>query len=278
MTVRDTLRHAIRALHPSSPTPSLDAEVLLAFALGQGWSREQLAMQPATTLAAPARRRFAALLRRRMGGEPVAYLRGCTEFYGLRLTVNRHVLIPRPESEALVEAVLQEVKPHERVRIADIGTGSGCLAIAIATHRPQATVIATDRSARALMIAKANARPHHVRITFRPGDLLAPLKNFNPDLIVANLPYVTLTRYRANQPQLKFEPRQALVAGRDGLALYRSLLHQLCTLTQLPRLLILEMETNQVSILRHISRQLRLPYTWGVTRGNRVAIVSLRKP
>lgn len=277
MSIRDTLRQTIRALGKSSPTPALDAEVLLAFALGAEWSRERLAMHPEMELTPSAARRFAALLRRRLRGEPVAYLRGFAEFYGLPFQVNRHVLIPRPESEAIVEAALAATGPTQSARIADIGTGSGCLAVAIAKHRPQAQLIATDQSVRALSVARANARRNHVHVTFRRGDLLAALKNFHPDILVANLPYVTTAAYRARQQQLRFEPRHALRAGQDGLALYRRFLRQTNSLPQLPKKIIIELESSQVRALRRLGQQLKLPYAIAVHRINNIAIVSLNQ-
>ncbi len=285
MTVRDVLRRATASLRPHSPSATLDAELLLAHVLGRGWSRERLMSYPEAKITAAARRRFAALAGRRRRGEPVAYLRGHVEFYGLDLRVTPNVLIPRPESEALVEAVLAAVPANRAVTIADIGTGSGNLAVAIAKYRPTATVYATDRSAAALRVARRNARRnlsavYHDRnkqptVHFRLGDLLQPLAGTHLDVVVANLPYLPDAVYRRERQRLHFEPALALRSGADGLNHYRRLLAQLAARPQRPRHVVLEAEATQVPALRSLVRS-TLPYVvFSHTVVNGVAIVRL---
>ncbi len=160
---------------------------------------------------------FAALVRRRKSGEPVAYILGEKEFYGLMLEVTPAVLIPRPETELLVEQALE----REFSSLADLGTGSGAVALAIKKHRPRARVVAVDASAAALEVARRNAGRHGLDVEFRKGSWLAPLAGARFDLIVANPPYVA-----AGDPhlaELRFEPQEALVSGPDGLDALREI-------------------------------------------------------
>jgi release factor glutamine methyltransferase len=175
--------------------------------------------------------RFEALLARRLAREPTAYLTGHREFYGLDFKVTPDVLIPRPETEQLVEAALQLARnelQRTRLRIADVGTGSGAIAVSLAKTLPRAEIYATDVSRAALAVASENALRHGVdrRIAFRPGHLLTPVHDY-VDLIVANLPYVTTQDWSQLAPELReHEPRLALDGGPDGLDLIRDLLRQ----------------------------------------------------
>ena len=165
-------------------------------------------------------RRYRELIERRANGEPVAYLRGFKEFYGLRFTVDHRVLIPRPETETLVDAA-REIIAGRAVTVADVGTGSGAVAIAIAAHEPSVHVIATDISNDALVVARENTLRNGVadRVELREGDLFAPIAD-PVDLVVANLPYLrddTLEHLVGERTSLAFEPRLAVTAGKDGL-------------------------------------------------------------
>jgi release factor glutamine methyltransferase len=174
---------------------------------------------------------FGELLTRRLGREPSAYITGRREFYGLEFKVTPDVLIPRPETEQVVESAIKLARyeaQRTRLRIADIGTGSGAIAVALAKALPSAEVYATDVSRAALSVAAENARRHGVerRIAFRSGHLLTPLRDY-VDLIVANLPYVTTEDWGRLDPELReHEPRLALDGGDDGLDLIRDLLRQ----------------------------------------------------
>jgi release factor glutamine methyltransferase len=201
-------------------TAALDAEVLLAFALDV--TKEELLAHPERRLAPEDDARFAALVARRQAGEPVAYLRGFKEFFGIRLHVDPRVLIPRPETETLVEEALRFIgRTTGDVTVVDVGTGSGAIACAIALHARHARVIATDASADALAVAQANAKALAVadRIAFRQGDLLAPVTE-RVDVVCANLPYLRddeLASLVAERTSLAYEPRIAVVAGSEGL-------------------------------------------------------------
>jgi release factor glutamine methyltransferase len=210
----DTLRRA------GAPVPALDADVLLAHALGV--AKEALVAHPEIELSADEAARFDALIAKRADGMPVAYLRGIKEFYGLRFSVDPRVLVPRPETEALVDAVRAWVAGRP-LTVVDVGTGSGAIAIALAVSEPQLRLIATDVSAGALAVAKANAGALGARVDFREGDLLAPVTEA-VDAVAANLPYLRdleLDRLAGDRTSLAFEPRVATVAGPDGLRLVR---------------------------------------------------------
>jgi release factor glutamine methyltransferase len=218
-------RHAARARLASGPEPdtaALDADVLLAHVLGVG--KEALFAHPERRLSAAEEARYQALIARRGLGEPVAYLRGFKEFYGLRFSVDARVLIPRPETEVLVDAARERIAGRP-LTVADVGTGSGAIAIAIAAHEHGVRVIATDRSRDALAVAEANALWNGVadRVEFRHGDLLAPITE-RVDIVCANLPYLpdaSVERWVGERSSLAFEPREAVVAGADGLSVIR---------------------------------------------------------
>src|SRR6266513_631315 len=201
-------------------TAALDADVLLAHVLGV--SKEMLYAHPDTEMSLGAERRYRDLIERRAKGEPVAYLRGFKEFYGLRFIVDPRVLIPRPETETLVDAA-RELIAGRALTVADVGTGSGAVAIAIAAHERAVHVIATDISNDALVVARENTLRNGVadRIELREGDLFAPIAE-PVDLVVANLPYLrddTLEHLVGERTALAFEPRLAVTAGKDGLEL-----------------------------------------------------------
>lgn len=203
----------------TSLTPRLDAEVLLAHVLGT--TRARLGSHPEAVVAPRHRERFCLLLERRVAGEPLAYLTGRREFWSLELTVTPAVLIPRPETELLVERALA-LGPAGAARVADLGTGSGAVALALASERPGWRVIATDVSQEALTVARANASALGLRgVEFRRGDWYAGLAAEALDLIASNPPYVA-----ADDPAmlaLAHEPRGALTPGTDALACLRTL-------------------------------------------------------
>ena len=172
------------------------------------------------------RERFEQLARRRATGEPVAYLTGEREFYSLAFKVTRAVLIPRPETELLVEAALERVPAHLTFRVLDLATGSGCVAVAIAAHRPRARVTATEVSREALAVARDNAARHGAGVEFLESDWFDALAGRRFDLIVANPPYIAERDPCLAEGDLRFEPRGALVAGADGLSCIRLISEQ----------------------------------------------------
>jgi release factor glutamine methyltransferase len=235
------------------PTPRLDAEILAAHALAV--ARVQLYVQFDRLLTPPELAAIRELVKRRQAGESVAYVIGKKEFWGLELAVDARVLVPRPDTETLVDEALDRVgraararrtsraaheaaepattdaaaepattdaAPKAPPRIADIGTGSGAIAVALAKERPDAVVFATDVSPDALAVARANAERHGVAVTFLEADLETPLLAHGPfDLVTANLPYVPAGELAALPPEVRAEPALALDGGPDGLALVR---------------------------------------------------------
>lgn len=193
----------------------VDGELLLAEALGR--SRSWLYAHPEAAVPAPARARFEALLARRQAGEPVAYLLGRQGFWSLELEVSPATLIPRPETELLVELALARLPAGQPLRVADLGTGSGAIALALARERPQARIVATDASLEALAVARRNAERLGLRVEFRDGDWLVPLAQERFDLIASNPPYIEQDDPHLAQGDLRFEPPAALASGADGL-------------------------------------------------------------
>ena len=185
-SIRDVILRGARRLQAAGiPTPRLDAELLLAQALGASRS-SLLAMLPDAP-PPDALRAYDPLLERRARREPIAYITGEHEFWGRPFVVTPDVLIPRPETELLVERALALARPGDVV--ADVGTGSGCIAVSVALARPDVRVYATDTSPRALAVAGVSAERHGAPVTFLEGPLLSPLPE-QPDLVLANLPYV----------------------------------------------------------------------------------------
>jgi release factor glutamine methyltransferase len=223
ITVREALQRAQDLLQGSSREPKRDAVLLLSHAMGR--SSAWLIAHSEDVLPDETRESYDTSLRRRLEHEPVQYIVGEHEFYGLTFHVTRDVLIPRPETEHLVEAALDRLPRDRELRIADIGTGSGAIAVALATHLPHAQLDAIDLSAEALAVAQGNAEAHGVlsRIAFLQSDLLANAGDRIYDCIVSNPPYIPASEVL--EPQVAhWEPHAALFAGEDGLAMYRRLI------------------------------------------------------
>lgn len=203
-------------------TPALDAEVLLAHALSV--SRTRLRSHPEEIPGADAAARVLALIERRAAGEPVAYIIGRKGFWSLELDVSPAVLVPRPETELLVERALA-LHPGTEADVADLGTGSGAIALALASARPQWRIVATDLSAEALAVARANAAALGLtRVEMVQGDWLTCLHGRSFHLLVSNPPYVAAADPALGQPELMREPRLALVAAEEGLAALRAII------------------------------------------------------
>lgn len=223
-TISAILAKATEQLKPYHATATLDAEVLLAHVLGV--SRAYLHTWPELKVGEEQRARFYCLIERRLLGEPVASLSGRREFWSMELQVSRDTLIPRPETELLVELALQRIPEHVPWRIADLGTGSGAIALALALARPRCRIIATEISPAALKVARTNAKRLNVQnVEFRPGeaDWHVPLRGERFDVIVSNPPYVRSDDPLLQTGELGFEPGIALVAGTDGLQHLRSI-------------------------------------------------------
>ncbi len=238
MRIGELLRDGTESLCAAGSTsPELDAEVLLAAALSA--DRSALLREPERWVDAGKESAFRHLVERRAAHEPVAYLTGTKDFYGRTFIVTRDVLIPRPESELLVEKTLELFASQERITLADSGTGSGCLAITFALDKPKWTIIATDISERALAVAKQNATAHGVaeRITFLYGDLLEPVNKERLDVVVANLPYVPNDEL-ADNPDLAFEPIIALRGAHIPTKTYGRFVEQWAARNQKPAVLL----------------------------------------
>jgi release factor glutamine methyltransferase len=175
------------------------------------------------TVSLNSERALAALAERRSRGEPMAYILGEREFYGLEFLVTPAVLIPRPETELLVELALARIPADAAARVLDLGTGSGAIAVTLARERPQAQLTAVDVDYAALGVARENARRHRVRVRFFCGDWLGPLPGETFDLIVSNPPYVAAGDAHLASGDVRFEPQRALVGGADGLDCIRTI-------------------------------------------------------
>ncbi len=211
-----------------SPSPRLDAELLLAHALGT--DRVRLVIDADRELDTPELTAYRELIARRRSGEPVAYIRGTREFFGLELVVDPRALVPRPDTETLVEVALERTRQRsEYGRALDLCTGSGCVAIAFAKTRPTWRVTATDVSAEAVALAWENARRQGVAFSLatRVGDLFAPVEGSRFELVVANPPYIPSRAIGGLNVDVRdFEPRAALDGGDDGLELVRAVVER----------------------------------------------------
>ncbi len=260
MNVAETLRAAARQLRVSgSRSPRLDAELLLAAALD--CDRICLFRDPERELTAGEAEQFAVFLRRREAHEPVAYIRGERMFRTLDLIVSPEVLIPRPETETLVDVALDLLSGvicagNHSPLVLDVGTGSGCVALALAAENPFVRVIATDVDDDALEVARANAVRHGLerRVDFVCSDQFDSVRTeLRFDLIVSNPPYIPRAEYEALEPNVReYEPRLALFGGEDGLDAYRQLIPSAARRLQLAGALAVEVGRGQAQAVRSL--------------------------
>ena len=230
-----------------------DAEALLLQVLGK--PRSWLYAHADDALDAEVQTAFAALVARRAAGEPVAYLTGRRGFWTLELEVTPATLIPRPETELLVELALQRLPRDAAVRVADLGTGSGAIALALASERPRAQLVATDASADALAVARRNAqRLGTGNVRFVQGDWLAPLAGERFELIVSNPPYIEAADLHLAQGDLRYEPTAALASGADGLDAIRRIVADAPAHLEAGGWLLLEHGWNQGEAARALLR------------------------
>lgn len=274
-TVGVALHAATRRLKGGdSGSPKLDSELLLGHVLR--WTRAQLYTHMERPLSDEEREAFERLVERRMSYEPVAYLVGQKSFYGLDLFVDHRVLIPRPETELLVDLALDIIMQADRlaasstngnggdpalksasVSVVDIGTGSGAVSLAIAANTRAARIFGIDISADALAVARANAQRHHLmdRVHFVQGDLLEPLDS-PVDVIVANLPYVAQHEWGALAPDIaQYEPSLALSGGVDGLGVIRRLIDQASAKLRPGGMMLMEIGSTQGVEVAALARQ-----------------------
>jgi release factor glutamine methyltransferase len=221
-TVNEVLQTALRELQATSPTPRLDAEVLVKHVCSL--NRGTLITRGHHVLTDDQLNRLEKLIAQRCHGEPIAYLTGVREFWSLEFTVSPATLIPRPETELLVEKALAHVPPDAEWTIADLGTGCGAIALALAKERPQCRIIATDISPAALDVARSNAAKFGLtHVEFREGNWFEPLADMKLDMMVSNPPYVRANDPHLEQGDVRFEPEQTLAAGPDGLDAIRQI-------------------------------------------------------
>lgn len=224
-TVSDALHTATTMLSRASSSPRLDAELLLAHVTGL--TRADFRARPERELPSAAGWSFQQLVKRRMQGEPVAYIRGCQEFWSLVLEVTPAVLIPRPETELVVERVLAHVKSDAVARIADLGTGSGAIALAIAHERPVVQIVGVDASKEALDIAARNAaRLQLTNVAFTRGSWFEPLAGQRFHVIASNPPYIAIDDPDLAPDVRRYEPVSALLGGRTGLEVIEALISE----------------------------------------------------
>ncbi len=260
ISVNEVLRWGRKTLidagRDATDTPGLDADVLLRAVLG--WDRAALITRDNEAVAPSAWRRFRALILRRVRAEPVAYLTGTREFAGALFKVDRRVLIPRPDTEVMVEVALARLGPlGDTGRAADVGTGSGAIAISLAHACPRASIHAVDIDRGALRVARRNARrllADH-RLRFHLGDGL-PAARARVDVVCANLPYVPVDAIpKLDRTVREWEPHLALAGGRDGLDLYRQLLEATPRLVRAGGSILMECDPNQVGALKALARR-----------------------
>ena len=257
-TVAESLQMAVRSLLDHSDSPRLDAELLLC--KGLGLSRSGLIIHGAESLAVESARAYDDLIARRMRGVPVAYLTGTREFWSLALTVTPDVLVPRPETEMLVERALELLPPDQERTVLDLGTGSGAIALAIAAERPRSRITAVDVSPQVLAVAKANS--HELRlepgrrlaqIDWRLGSWFDPVPGERFDMIVANPPYIA-----SDDPalaRLTAEPVLALVPGPTGLEALGQIVERAPQHLNPQGWLILEHGSTQAGDVAHLLRR-----------------------
>lgn len=225
MQLQELLQLAVAKLRTTTKTPHLEADLLLGQVLGL--KRVQLILNPTQIILPIQEQEFLQLLAKRLQGMPIAYLLGQQEFWSLLLEVTPATLIPRPETELLVELTLQKFPPTKVIKIADLGTGSGAIALAIAHERPHWQVVATDNSTAALEVANRNARNLAItNVTFHCGDWSECLADQVFDAIVSNPPYIAADDPHLQQGDVRFEPITALVGGTDGLRDLSSIITQ----------------------------------------------------
>ena len=235
----------------------LEAELLVAHVMGK--ERAHLLAAWGEPISPADLSTLESLVKRRVRREPLSYLVGWREFYGLRFAVRSGVLIPRPETETVVDETLRMARQRygNAPVVADVGCGCGAIAVALATHLPQARVYAIDSARVALEVSAENVRRHSVeqRVTLLDGDLLAPLTE-PVDIVVANLPYVRSGDFAAIQPEVLWEPREALDGGPDGLAVIRRMLDQIPGKVRTGGSILLECDPRQASgLLREIQER-----------------------
>ncbi len=253
-TISQALSDARHSLQATSPTPAADASILLCHVLG--CSPSHLIAWPDNQLPPHQASQFKEILQQRAEGKPVAYITGEKEFWSLPLKVTADVLIPRPETETLVEFVLEKFSNGPALAVADLGTGSGAIACALAAERHAWKITATDSSMEALDIARHNASVHKLEnIHFVHGQWLEPLAELDFDLIISNPPYVAIGDPHLAQGDVRFEPEAALASGKQGMDAITHLAQQACQHLKAGGWLIVEHGYDQQQLVYDVYKQ-----------------------
>lgn len=258
MKIRQLLLAARESLQSISSTPQLEAELLLLDLLRI--DRTQLMLKMQDELLSSQELSFWSLVDRRKQGEPIAYILGHKEFWSLELKVTKDVLIPRPETELLVERVLTHFPANDQpvgpIKLIDLGTGSGAIALAIASERPSWHILATDQSSAALSIAEENAKQLGIQnIEFRLGNWLEVVSDEQVNIIVSNPPYIAETDPHLLQADLKHEPQTALISGADGLKDLREIISQAGSFLLPQGWLLVEHGYNQGAVVQQLFKR-----------------------
>jgi release factor glutamine methyltransferase len=253
ITIKQAWTSAREQLNLTSPSASLDAQLLLCDVLGAD-DRAYLIAHDTDTLTDAQQTAYAALVRRRAAGEPIAYIRGYQNWYDRQILVTPAVLIPRPETELLLEAALAEVASHPAPTVADVCTGSGAIAVTLKANAPHATVYGTDISTAALDVAARNADNAGVVVQWLHGDLLAPLAaaTVQLDVLITNPPYIASDELRT-LAVAKHEPIMALDGGADGLDFVRQILTDVPSVLKRGGLLLIEIGAAQGDAVRQLA-------------------------
>tara|TARA_B100000676_G_scaffold312952_1_gene390131 strand:+ start:3379 stop:4218 length:840 start_codon:yes stop_codon:yes gene_type:complete len=257
MIVRDILKYCEKQLSDhQKDSATIEAHVVVGHVLKK--SRSDLLRDQDVELSEYQQSEIFRVIHERISGNPLSYITGHRDFYGLSFTVNRNVLIPRQETELLIETVMRWICiEHLRLNIVDVGTGSGCLAVALAVNVEKADITAIDISKEALSVAAQNCRYHSVnnRVQLRQGSLLSGFVGI-ADVIVANLPYIKKNEINHLQQEIMYEPIQALDGGLDGLHFQRELLHQSRSKLSSSGILAMEISPEQGSALEDLAKEI----------------------
>lgn len=253
-TISEQIEQAVVQLAQCSESARLDAQLLMAYTLHK--DQTYLHTWPDRTLTEAEQENFEQLVGRRLQGEPIAHILGQRAFWTLDLKVTPATLIPRPDTELLVELALQRIPPQVSFQIADLGTGSGAIALALAKERPACQLLATDQSVAALQVAQENAEHNHVHnIEFVQSDWFSALGECRFDMIVSNPPYICDNDPHLQQGDVRFEPRSALTAGADGLKDIRIIVDQALQFLKPSGLLLIEHGFDQAATVCALLQQ-----------------------
>ncbi|UQB43473.1 peptide chain release factor N(5)-glutamine methyltransferase [Thiomicrospira microaerophila] len=253
--ISTAIQQAVQQLTNSANdcNPKLEAEILLCHSLRV--NRAYLLTWPEKALTETQVAEFFALVERRQAGEPIAYLLGYKEFWGLALQVSPATLIPRADTETLIEIALQKLAQYPKPQILDMGTGSGAIALALASERPDAKITAIDASPAALAVAQANGLAHQLKINWLLSDWFSQLEGQKFDCIVSNPPYIEQQDLHLTQGDLRFEPDSALSSGSDGLDDLRLIICQAPSYLNQQAWLFVEHGYNQADAVKQLFRQ-----------------------